>query len=109
MIIKFNFELSKGNNFTNGVLTINNTSGSNPIYDITSTTNNTSVILEDVIKLYIESRVFEIFSNARQNEQILSSDEYQEILKSEVPKHLLESVLGDMKYCIQQDAYLQAS
>ncbi|ANQ47406.1 hypothetical protein KMW28_16180 [Flammeovirga yaeyamensis] len=109
MKIKFNFEFIQNDNTKQGVLIINKTIGKQPIYDIRSNSEVNITLLNEVVKLYTESRVYEIFTSARRNNDILTCEEYKKILIHEVPENIISSVLQEMKYCIHQDEYQQAS
>ncbi|NLR90077.1 MULTISPECIES: hypothetical protein [Flammeovirga] len=110
MIIKYNFRIEENSSKTStvGTLKITTDKVASPIYELVSNADAT-IEIKDVLKQYSESRIFEIFNQARTENTYLSSDDYLDILKNEVPASLAQDVINEMQSFIEYDNVRQAS
>lgn len=103
MIIKFNFNYSgiSSNQAVTGVLKITKLDELLiPIYDLIINEEgkqmDKSVLFDHVLKQYVELRIFELFSQSRNQKRFLTKNDYKDIISKEAPQHLVSHVLDNM-------------
>lgn len=116
MIIKFNFTYSTFSSQEQLIGTLKITQLENavsPIYDIilneeTNVVDKTE-LFKYAIEQYIESRIFEIFNQSRNQNIFLSKEDYKNIISREAPVYLIDRVLDNMQSVIEEVEVRQAS
>lgn len=116
MIIKFNFTYSTFSSQDQELGTLKITQLENavsPIYDIIIDEDKNVVdkteLFKDAITQYIESRVFELFNQSRNQNLFLAREDYKNIISREAPLYLIDSVLENMQSVIEDVEVRQAS
>ncbi|WP_044205377.1 hypothetical protein [Flammeovirga sp. OC4] len=116
MIIKFNFVYTdhSSNEKIYGTLKITQLEGvMTPIYDVIINSENevvdTTVVFNFALQQYVESRVFELFSQSRNLDLFYTKEDYKDIIGREVPSFVVDRVLENMTSLIADVEVRQAS
>ncbi|NME68571.1 hypothetical protein [Flammeovirga aprica] len=116
MIIKFNFVYSdlSSNETIYGTLKITQLEGvMTPIYDVIINSENeevdTTALFNFALQQYVESRIFELFSQSRNLNLFYTREDYQNIISREAPSFVVDRVLENMTSLIEDVEVRQAS
>ncbi|KXX69980.1 hypothetical protein [Flammeovirga sp. SJP92] len=116
MIIKFNFVYSdqSSNETIYGTLKITQLEGvMTPIYDVIINSENDEVdtfaLFNIALQQYVESRVYELFSQSRNLNLFYTKEDYKDIIGREVPSFVVDRVLDNMTNLIEDVEVRQAS
>ncbi|MBD0402474.1 hypothetical protein [Flammeovirga sp. EKP202] len=116
MIIKFNFVYTdhSSNETIYGTLKITQLEGvMTPIYDVIIDSENevvdTTVLFNFALQQYVESRIYELFSQSRNLHLFYTREDYKNIIGREVPSFVVDHVLENMTSLIADVEVRQAS